>query len=268
MHTETVSMLCNPYTHEPLELKTEQTQDGTANKFLVDVKTGERFPFHNEIPVLYDVSRLEGYNLQYNSFYRKAARIYDAALKTLAFFYGSGEAKFRNQYLQLLEVQKGSKVLEVSVGTGTNLALLPAYAHCYGLDLSWEMLSQCQKNMINRNRKIELFFGNAEVLPFRDAMFDVVFHVGGINAFSDRAKAISELIRVSLPGTRVVIVDETAKMMNALSWMPSARKMIEEWGNRFEAPAHLVPSEMQELQVDTIVKGFFYILSFRTPLNH
>jgi hypothetical protein len=62
-----------------------------------------------------------------------------------------------------------------------------------------------------------------------------------------------------------VIVDETAKMMKALSWMPSARKMVEEWGDRFEAPVNLVPSEMQEIQVDAIVKGFFYILSFRKP---
>ena len=54
-------------------------------------------------------------------------------------------------------------------------------------------------------------------------------------------------------------------MMKALSWMPSARKMVEEWGDRFEAPVNLVPSEMQEIQVDAIVKGFFYILSVRKP---
>jgi len=265
MDPETVSMLCNPYTREPLELKTVAKQDGTKEEFLVGMKTGERFPFHNGIPVLYGVSRLEGYNLQYNTFYRKVAKFYDVALKTLASFYRGGEAKFRSQYLQLLEIQKDSKILEVSVGTGTNISLLPVYARCYGLDLSWEMLSQCQKNMMRWNRKVELIFGNAEVLPFHDSIFDVVFHVGGINAFSNRSKAIAEMIRVARPGTKIVIVDETAKMMKALSWMPSASKMIEEWGDRFEAPVSLVPTEMRELQVDTIVKGFFYILSFRTP---
>jgi ubiquinone/menaquinone biosynthesis C-methylase UbiE/uncharacterized protein YbaR (Trm112 family) len=265
MDPETVAMLCNPYTQEPLELKTEKSHDGSGEEFLAGVKTGERFPFHNGIPVLYDVSRLEGYNLQYNAFYRKAAKLYDMALKSLAFFSGGGEAKFRRQYLQLLEIQKGSKVLEISVGTGTNISLLPAYASYYGLDLSWEMLSQSQKNIIRWNRKVELFFGNAEVLPFRDAIFDVVFHVGGINAFSDRSKAIHEMIRIARPGTRIVIVDETAKMMQALSWLPSARKMVEEWGDRFEAPVNLVPVAMKEIQADTIVKGFFYVLSFRTP---
>lgn len=265
MDPETVSMLCNPYTQEPLELKTEQKQDGSAEEILVGTNTGDRFQFHNGIPILYDISKLEGYDLQYNAFYRKAAKFYDMALKTLALFFGSIEAKFRRQYLQLLEIQKDSKVLEVSVGTGTNLSLLQEDARCYGLDLSWEMLFQCQKNMLRSNRKVELFFGNAEALPFQDAMFDVVFHVGGINAFSDRSKAIAEMIRVARPGMKIVIVDETAKMMKALSWIPSARKMVEEWGDRFEAPVNLVPKEMREIHVDTIVKGFFYVLSFRKP---
>jgi ubiquinone/menaquinone biosynthesis C-methylase UbiE/uncharacterized protein YbaR (Trm112 family) len=265
MDPETISMLCNPYTKQPLELNKEQMPNGTEDEFLLDPKTGERFPFHNGIPVLYDVSRLEGYNLKYNAFYRKAANLYDIAMKTLALFYGGGEAKFRQHFLQLLEIKENSKVLEVSVGTGTNISLLPAFANYYGLDLSWEMLSRCQRNIRRWNRKVELVFGNAEELPFRDAMFDVIFHVGGINAFNDRSKAIAEMIRVARPGTRIVIVDESAKLMKSLRWLPSSRKMIEEWGDRFEAPAHLVPSDMLELQVDAIVKGNFYLLSFRTP---
>ena len=265
MDAETVSLLCNPYTHEALEWVKESETDGIAGEFLVGAHTGERFPFRAGIPVLYDVSRLEGYNLQYQSFYSRFATIYDAALKTLANIYGKSENKFRKQYIQQLEIHEGDRVLEVSVGTGTNLRLLPEFAHCYGLDLSWAMLSQCQKNIGRWSRKTELFFGNAEALPFRDAMFEVVFQVGGINAFSDRAKAIREMIRVARSGTKIVIVDETAKLMKALSWIPSARKMVEEWGDRFEAPVSLVPAEMREIQVGEIVRGYLYVLSFRKP---
>jgi len=265
MDDDTISMLCNPYTHERLEFITVKRQDGKEDKFLEGVKSGERFPFHNGIPVLFDASLLEGYNLKYNSFYRKVARFYDPALKTLAFFYGGGEANFRNQYLELLEIEKGSRVLEVSVGTGTNISLLPGFARYFGLDLSWYMLSRCQKNLIRWKRQSELFYGNAELLPFQDEMFDVVFHVGGINAFNDRTKAIAEMIRVARPGTKIVIVDETAKMMKALSWMPSARKIIEEWGDRLKAPVELIPAKVQDVQTETIVKDFFYVLSFRKP---
>lgn len=265
MNPETVEMLCNPYTHEALRHISVPGVDGVSEPYLEGVESGDRFPFQNGIPVLYDASRLAGYNLHYNAFYRKAARFYDFALKLLAVMTGGSEAKFRRQYLQLLNIHEGHKVLEVSVGTGTNLSLLPPHCRGYGLDLSWEMLNKCQKNMRRWKCDFELFYGNAEALPFRDGMFDVVFHVGGINAFSDRAKAIAEMIRVARAGTKIMIVDESAKMMKALSWMPSARKMIEEWGDRFEAPRHLIPPGMEDVQVNSIVKGYFYVLSFRTP---
>jgi ubiquinone/menaquinone biosynthesis C-methylase UbiE/uncharacterized protein YbaR (Trm112 family) len=265
MDHETISLLCNPYTHNPLRIIKTQAPDGTWLDFLEDIKTGDRFPFKDGIPVLYDISRLEGYNLRFNAFYRKVAGYYDLAIKSIALFSGGGEEKFRREYLDLLEINDNSKVLEVSVGTGANFSLLLEQARCYGLDLSWDMLHQCQKNMARWNRRFELFYGNAEMLPFRDAMFDVVFHVGGINAFNDRAKAIREMIRVECPGTKIVIVDETIKTMRSISWMPNIRKMIEEWGDRFEAPVNLVPPEMREIQADLFVNGFLYILSFRKP---
>lgn len=265
MDHETISMLCNPYTHESLRYIKTQDSNGTTKEFLEGLETSERFSFKNGIPVLYDESKIQGLNLRYQKFYRSIAGFYDFALRTVAFLSGGSESKFRNQYLQHLEIKKESKVLEVSVGTGANLTLLPFTPRYYGLDLSWEMLSQCQKRISRFNQNIELFFGNAEELPFHDGMFDVVFHVGGINAFNDRAKAISEMIRVARPGTKIVIVDETVKMMKALNWIPSVKRMIAEWGDRFDPPVDLVPPEMKEIQVCQIVKGFMYLLSFRTP---
>lgn len=265
MNLETIEMLCSPYTREALRYVSSPGPDGVSEPYLEGVETGERFPFRNGIPVLYDASLLEGYNLQYNAFYRKIARFYDPAMKMLAIMTGGSEAKFRRQYLQSLEIRDRDQVLEVSVGTGANLALLPEHCRCYGLDLSWEMLSQCQKNIQRWKREVELIYGNAETLPFRDGVFDCVFHVGGINAFNDREKAITEMIRVARSGTKIVIVDETSKLMKALSWMPSARKMIEEWGDRFEAPVNLIPAGMEDVRAESIVNGYFYLLSFRKP---
>ncbi|MBW6467463.1 MAG: class I SAM-dependent methyltransferase [Brevefilum sp.] len=265
MDPETVSILCSPDTHEPLTYRQVQTPDGHFTRYLEAVGTGQQFFFKNGIPVFYDVSQLTENNLRFNTFYQKSARYYDLGLKILAGLLGKGETNFRKQYLQLLEFKKNDRVLEVSVGTGTNLSLTPKFVRCYGLDLSWEMLSRCQKNLIRWNRKIELFFGNAEALPFIDHAFDIVFHVGGINAFNDRAKAINEMIRVARPGSKIVIVDETAKLLKKLSWIRPVHTMIEQWGDRFEAPVNLVPSRMQELRVDTLINGYFYVLSFRKP---
>lgn len=265
MDPETVSILCSPDTHEPLAFRQVETPDGLVKRYLEGVETGQQFSFQNGIPIFYDVSQLTDFNLQYNSFYQKTARYYDLGLKFLAGLLGKGETNFRKQYLKLLEFKQNDRVLEVSVGTGTNLSLTPKFVRCYGLDLSWKMLSRCQQNLARWNRKMALFFGNAEALPFKDATFDVVFHVGGINAFNDRAKAIEEMIRVARPGTKLVIVDETAKLLQKFSWIRSARKMLDEWGERFEAPVNLVPSSMQELKVNTLINGYFYMLSFRKP---
>ena len=54
------------------------------------------------------------------------------------------------------------------------------------------MLANCQANLSRWQMDADLFLGNAESLPFADESFDVVFHVGGINFFNDRAKAIND----------------------------------------------------------------------------
>ncbi len=105
--------------------------------------------------------------------------------------------------------------------------------------------------------------GRAERLPFKNESFDVVFHVGGINFFSDRKKAIEEMIRVAKSGTKIVIADETEK----------AKKMYEKMGIKpwegesgpVFAPVDLVPKEMQDLKVSRIWKGYGYCLEFRKP---
>lgn len=38
-----------------------------------------------------------------------------------------------------------------------------------------------------------------------------MFHLGGINFFDDKARAIAEMVRVAKPGTRIVICDENER---------------------------------------------------------
>jgi ubiquinone/menaquinone biosynthesis C-methylase UbiE len=97
--------------------------------------------------------------------------------------------------MSLLEAKPGDSVLETSVGTGLNFKYLPRGVKLTGLDLSPEMLANCQANLRRWQMDADLYLGNAESLPFTDSTFDVVFHVGGINFFNDRAKAICEMRR-------------------------------------------------------------------------
>lgn len=71
------------------------------------------------------------------------------------------------------------------------------------------MLEKCQKSCAKKTN-LQLFHACAEDLPFADNSFDIVYHIGGINFFNDKAKAMQEMLRVAKPGTKILIADETA----------------------------------------------------------
>ncbi len=265
MKAETVTLLCNPGTHEPLRLVAVEAPGGMTQEELVCEASGEHFPVREGIPLLLRESSVSGSNLRYQHFYNRVAGLYDAAIRLVARLGGGGEERFRGEYLRELEVQEGDRVLEVSVGTGGNTPFLPVRTNLFGLDISWGMLQKCQRNLKKWQLEEELILGNAEDLPLRDESFDAVFHVGGINAFNDRAKAISEMIRVARAGTKIVLVDETAKLMERLAWLPSSGKLLREYGDRFSAPVELVPAAMRDVRVQEIVNGNLYCLTFRKP---
>ncbi|HET7012038.1 MAG TPA: methyltransferase domain-containing protein [Anaerolineales bacterium] len=265
MKPETVSLLCRPGTHEPLRLASEAGPDGSTEEVLVGVHSGERFRVRDGIPLLLDPSGVSGFNQRYQRLYNRVAGLYDSAIRLVANMAGGGEGNFRREYLRELEVRDGDRVLEVSVGTGANLHYLPVRAACFGLDLSWGMLKRCQGNLRQWGLEAELILGNAEELPLVDESFDAVFHVGGINAFNDRGRAITEMVRVARAGTKILIVDETARMMEALTWIPGFRRWMEKFGDRFSAPTGLVPAEMKDIRVRQIAKGNLYCLTFRKP---
>jgi ubiquinone/menaquinone biosynthesis C-methylase UbiE len=265
MKPETVSLLCAPGSHEPLRLASESGPSGSLQDVLVGVNSGQQFPIRDGIPFLLDQSKVVGPNQRYQRAYDRAAGLYDGGIRLFGIFAGGGEGHFRKEYLAELEVSDGTRLLEVSIGTGANLHYLPPTLDFYGVDISSGMLKRCQRNLKRWQLEAELILGNAEDLPLRDETFDAVLHVGGINAFSDRARAIAEMIRVARAGTKVVIVDETAKLMKPFQWLPGFRGWMEQFGDRFSPPVGLVPAGMKDVHTTEIAKGGLYCLSFRKP---
>ena len=118
-----------------------------------------------------------------------------------------------------LEWRQDCTALYVSIGTGTDLNHLPAdidpaALDLTGADLSLGMLARCCNVWRKKAAGLDLVHCNAEDLPFADNMFDVVFHVGGINFFSDKQKAITEMLRIAKPGTKIMIADETTDFIS------------------------------------------------------
>jgi ubiquinone/menaquinone biosynthesis C-methylase UbiE len=103
--------------------------------------------------------------------------------------------------------------LEVGIGSGENLAFLPAGSTVYGVDIARTQLELCRDRhpaMAHR-----LVWAEAEDLPFEDATFDASWSVGGFNYFNDHERTLREMRRVTRPGGPVVIADELPSLHRA-----------------------------------------------------
>jgi ubiquinone/menaquinone biosynthesis C-methylase UbiE len=255
MNTTTLKLLCHPLTHEPLELVSENLLRG--------VSSGDSFSINADIPMLVPEDDCAGANQKYQKMYDRIAVVYDLGEKLYGWWKGLGHGEMRQPFLKDVVVRPGNKVLEVSVGTGANIWLLPNDAEYYGLDISWKMLRRCQRNAKKLKREIELIQGSAEHLPFRDDSFDSVLHVGGINFFNDKARAIREMIRVAKPGTRIMIADEEEEVVKSNDERnPLTRKYFQGRTESVSAPFDLVPTEIHDVRLEPALEGKAYVLNF------
>ena len=233
---ETVALLRSPRTRAPLHVE----RNNDVETLVSDV--GERFLIRDGIPEFVTPEMITGSNRKFHRMYEIIGGFYDDTQRAGSALMGIDRDEVFLSYLRLLEIKPGDTVLETSVGTGLNFKYLPHGVKLFGLDLSAEMLARCQANLHRWELEADLFLGNAEELPFANDSMDVVFHAGGINFFTDRAKAIGEMIRVAKPGSRIVIADETEEYVkNSYERNPIMRGKVKNRQEAVSAPVDLVP---------------------------
>jgi ubiquinone/menaquinone biosynthesis C-methylase UbiE/uncharacterized protein YbaR (Trm112 family) len=259
-----INLLACPRCHGSLALH-ENTQSGS----LRCRQCGREYAIIDGIPHFAPYKDLTGFNRRFAGLYDWFSIIYRLFSKTAFKFIGTSEDKARDEILARLE-PNGGRVLEVSIGPGVNLPYLMAnikVKEVYGLDLSNGQLRHCQRYIEKKGWDTALFQGNAEELPFQNDIFDSVFHIGGINFFNDKKKAIEEMIRVAKPGSRIVICDETEKGARGYEvTLPGFKRSFKQKRTPVTPPVEMVPDEMEEFCLDeNIWKGWFYCLEFRKP---
>ena len=103
----------------------------------------------------------------------------------------------------LAEIVPVERILEVGCGTGRWLAELEATgSKMYGLDLAGGMLHKANGRM----KQAHLTLGRAGRLPFREAIFDLVFCVNALHHFKQPAQFIFEARRLLRTGGALVVV--------------------------------------------------------------
>lgn len=271
MKYSTLEILCCPKCQGTLAFRGEYRDDTVGEGTLFCPHCDREYALEDDIPRFISPHDLEGLNLRFARFYERYSR-FEAIFDKLSFLPMGGERKARMEILQRLEFNN-CRTLEVSIGTGGNLPYLFEFSgvgEVYGLDISNAQLSRCRRMADSKGWPVELFLGKAEELPFRADTFDCVFHIGGINFFSDKKKAVQEMIRVARPGTRIVIADESERVARLIARIMRLSRSNQGKELDTSTPVHLVPETMEEMREDGIWKrhGHYhgYCIEFRKPM--
>ncbi|KML46217.1 demethylmenaquinone methyltransferase [Cytobacillus firmus] len=126
--------------------------------------------------------------------------------------------RWRKDTMKKMNVQKGTKALDVCCGTADwSIALAEAVGESgkvVGLDFSKNMLKIGEEKIKERKLKqVELVHGNAMELPFADNSFDYVTIGFGLRNVPDYLQVLKEMHRVVKPGGLAVCLETSQPTM-------------------------------------------------------
>lgn len=124
------------------------------------------------------------------------------------------DVAWRNFAAKKMRFFQTNRYLDVACGTG-DLSIAAAHRHpqisVTGIDFVPAMV-EAAKNKVWKKRladRIGFMQGDALQLPFDDNQFDVSGIAFGIRNIPDRKRALSEMLRVTVPGGQVMVLEMT-----------------------------------------------------------
>jgi phosphatidylethanolamine/phosphatidyl-N-methylethanolamine N-methyltransferase len=153
----------------------------------------------------------------HNRMYRFYAPMYN---RVFAPSFADGHEKM----VEVIDANSGDSVLEVGVGTGASLHLYAEGISVTAIDASKEMLAKARK-IIDSDKvlaTVHLREMDAHHLEFEDNSFDHSVIAHAIAVVGDPGRVIDEMIRVTRPGGRLVIVNHHRQRLGLLAraWEP------------------------------------------------
>lgn len=188
----------------------------------------------------------------------EAARFYESVILPAAI------RQWAPKVADAAKIQPGERLLDVACGTGLFareiLSRAPSVARITGVDLNPGMIAVANQLAPS----VEWREGAAESLPFPNESFDVVVSQFGLMFFTDRAKAIREMVRVLVPGGRVVIAvwDRLENMPGFVSEVELVERTVGKQaadtvrvpfslGDRKELAALFSKASMERIEINT-----------------
>ncbi len=126
--------------------------------------------------------------------------------------------RWRARAVDIARVRPGDRALDVATGTG-DLAVELARrvapdGEVVGLDFAEQMLEVAR----HKAPAIRFEQGNALALPYEDACFAASTVGFGARNFDELGRGLAEMVRVTRPGGRVVVLEITTPQRAPLAW--------------------------------------------------
>ena len=114
------------------------------------------------------------------------------------------------EFLSRLAVEPGTRMLDVACGAGQiAIPAARAGARVTGIDIASNLIEQARARAAAEGVDAKFEEGDAEMLPYEDASFDLVVSLIGAMFAPRPERVAAELVRVCRPGGRIVMANWT-----------------------------------------------------------
>ena len=249
----------DPLSHKPLRIIKEN------EKISMVTDEGSTYPFFNEIPDLTYPVELKKADRETKEFYDQRSEAYEKNLHLTFKTHNENEEKCRNSFVDSLDLKPDYKVLDLACGTGRDSLIIANRLNRNGkifmVDISYEMIKICKEKTQHMQIPKEYCIANAAYLPFPDNFFDALYSFGAVGEFSEIKKSLFEMVRVTKPGGKIVIGDESIP-----PWLRETyfAKVLMTTNPQFKAelPLNEMPIEARNVRLRWVIGGVFYLIDF------
>lgn len=155
----------------------------------------------------------------------------------------------KEKFAKVAPVRRYGRVLEIGCGTGffiVNLWQAGLVRQAFATDISPGMVEVCKRNARSVGLKnLEARAGDAERLPYKDDMFDLVVGHAVLHHLPDVPRALAECHRVLKPGGALVIAGEPTRIGHAIVGVARRATAL-----GFRAAGRIVPRLLKEASRD------------------
>lgn len=198
-------------------------------------------------------------------YYATIADTYDENVHITFDLFNEKELDVRQEMIALLNLNPGSKVLEISAGTGKDSELivkkLGQDGELWLLDISPAMLAKAKQRLEGVDLNLGFIVGNACQLPFQSNYFDALYCFAGVGHFPDLRAGLQEMARVVRTDGRVVFCEK-----NVPPWLRDTQygKILINNNPMFAdaVPLSLVPVNARRVGVRWTLGNAHYVIDY------